>query len=104
MKPTEFRSVAQILDIFGLEYRREYKFHPNRHWRFDYALVDKRIAIEYEGIYGRGQSRHTNVKGYRNDCEKYNEAQILGWKVIRITNDMLKDGTCAKLVEKVKFS
>jgi len=102
MKATEFRSVAQILDIFGLEYQREYKFHPQRHWRFDYALIEKGIAIEYEGIYGKDKSRHTNVRGYAEDCRKYNEAQLLGWAVIRITNDMLKDGTCTKLIERIK--
>lgn len=62
----------------------EYKFHPKRKWRADYALVDKMLLIEYEGIFG-GKSRHTNNIGYVNDAEKYNAAQILGFTVLRYT-------------------
>ena len=62
----------------------EHKFHPKRKWRFDYANKELMVAIEYEGIYG-GASRHTNVVGYVKDIEKYNAAQILGWKVLRYT-------------------
>jgi len=42
------------------------------------------VAVEYEGIFG-GKSRHTNLVGFTNDCEKYNNAQILGWVVLRYT-------------------
>jgi len=42
------------------------------------------VAVEYEGVFG-GKSRHTNLTGYTNDCEKYNNAQILGWTVLRYT-------------------
>lgn len=48
------------------------------------------IAVEIEGgswINGR----HTRGKGYRNDCEKYLEAAILGWTVLRFTSDMLRE-------------
>jgi hypothetical protein len=31
------------------------------------------------------KSRHTSVTGFTNDCEKYNAAQLLGWKVLRYT-------------------
>ena len=38
------------------------------------------LAVEYEGSsYGR----HQRWGGYRGDIEKYNEAAILGWKVLR---------------------
>lgn len=62
----------------------EIKFHPKRKWRFDWANEELMVAIEYEGVFG-GKSRHTNLTGYTNDCEKYNNAQILGWKVLRYT-------------------
>jgi len=47
------------------------------------AIPALKVAVEYEGIYGK--SRHTTMSGYTGDCEKYNEAQILGWRVLRFT-------------------
>lgn len=68
----------------------EYKFHPTRKWRFDYAVRTKMIAFEYEGIFSK-KSRHTSLKGFSGDCEKYNEAQLLGWKVFRFTAKSIYD-------------
>jgi very-short-patch-repair endonuclease len=62
----------------------EHRFHPTRRWRFDIAIVDLKIAIEYEGIAG-GRSRHTSLTGYTGDADKYNEAQLHGWMVLRFT-------------------
>ncbi len=62
----------------------EYQFHPKRKWRFDSAWPEKMVAVEFEGgIWTNG--RHTRGKGYENDCEKYNNALLLGWRVFRLT-------------------
>ena len=66
------------------EYVEELKFHPVRRWRFDWAIPDLKIAIEYEGLISK-KSRHTTIKGYSNDTIKYNEAGKLGWTVLRYT-------------------
>lgn len=64
-------------------YNREYKFHPTRRWRFDFAWPGRFIALEVEGgIYSRG--RHLTPKGFIGDCEKYNQAALMGWRVFRI--------------------
>ncbi|PUZ26387.1 hypothetical protein DCC81_12015 [Chitinophaga parva] len=68
----------------GIPVTREHRFHPERKWRFDFALVDHKIAIEYEGIMA-GKSRHTTISGYTGDTEKYNAAAELGWTVLRFT-------------------
>lgn len=69
---------------------REYRFHPDRRWRFDFAFLQVRLAIECEGgTWTRG--RHTRGAGFRGDCEKYNEAAILGWRVLRFTAGMIDD-------------
>lgn len=74
-----------MLKLLNVPYVKEHKFHPKRRWLFDYAIIDKKIAIEYEGVFGGGKSRHTTVTGYTGDTEKYNEATLLGWKVLRYT-------------------
>lgn len=63
---------------------REYKFHPKRKWRFDFAIHDLKIAIEKEGGIWIG-GRHNRAAGFIADMEKYNSAGSLGWIVLRAT-------------------
>ena len=56
----------------------EYRFHPFRKWRFDAAWPAIKLAVEIEG-----RGRHQTFAGYKADCEKYNEAVRLGWRVLR---------------------
>jgi hypothetical protein len=74
-----------FLKILGIkEPITEFRFHPTRRWRFDYAWPSLKIALEWEGVMCK-KSRHTTVVGYTSDCTKYNEATVLGWQVYRIT-------------------
>jgi very-short-patch-repair endonuclease len=77
--------IEPMLELCGFPpYEKEYRFHPTRKFRFDYAFPDKKLAIEIEGgIWIRG--RHTRPIGYAKDCEKYNIAALMGWRVIRVT-------------------
>jgi hypothetical protein len=68
----------------ALELVTEHKFHEKRKWLFDWAFPAVKIAIEYEGLMSK-KSRHTTIKGYTGDTEKYNSAQAKGWRVIRLT-------------------
>lgn len=74
-----------VLKLMGVNYESEYPFHPTRKWRFDWAIPDKKIGIEYEGVFSE-KSRHTTKGGYTADVEKYREAAKLGWTVLRYTN------------------
>ena len=76
--------IEMVLKYEGYKYVKELKFHPTRKWRFDFAIESLKIAIEYEGIMSE-KSRHTTISGMSRDCEKYNTAQLLGWKVLRFT-------------------
>ena len=62
----------------------EYRFTKSRRFKMDFAFVDKKICVEYEGIFSE-KSRHTSIKGFIRDCEKYNLAAIEGWRVLRYT-------------------
>lgn len=77
----------------------EYRFHPTRMWRFDFAWPLRMIALEVEGGTARG-GRHNRMDGFEKDCEKYNEATILGWKVIRVTSAMVKDGRALEILRR----
>lgn len=81
-------------------YDREYQFHPTRRWRFDFAWPLKMVAVEIEGgVWSNG--RHTRGKGFIEDCIKYNEATVLGWRVLRVTSDMVRNGTAMKYIEQL---
>lgn len=82
-----------------IEFEREYKFHPERRWRFDFALPALCLAIEAEGGSWSG-GRHSRPVGYQKDCEKYSEAAVLGWRVIRVTGEMIKSGQAINLIER----
>jgi very-short-patch-repair endonuclease len=50
------------------------------------------IAVEIEGgVFTSGG--HSRGKGYEKDCEKYNAAVKLGWRVLRYSTDMVLAGT-----------
>ena len=77
----------------------EYRFAAPRRWRFDLAWPALRLALEVEG--GTWVSgRHTRGAGFEKDCEKYNEAALLGWTVLRVTPGMIEDGRAVELVER----
>lgn len=63
---------------------REFYFHPERRWRFDFAFPSSRVAVEMEGGTWTG-GRHARGSGVAGDCEKYNAATMLGWSVLRYT-------------------
>lgn len=63
---------------------QEYRFHPRRRWRFDFAWAQRKVALEIEGgVWTQG--RHTRGQGYLRDLEKYNAAAVIGWRVLRLT-------------------
>lgn len=77
----------------GITPEREFKFCERRKWAFDFAFPERMIAVEIEGGTAFGKSRHSRGKGFVNDCEKYNAATSLGWKVYRYTTEMVTAGT-----------
>lgn len=59
----------------------EHRFYPARKWRFDYAWVAARIAIEVQGGIWTG-GRHTRGAALVKEWEKLNTAAARGWRVL----------------------
>lgn len=76
---------------------REYRFHPERRWRFDFAYPEHRIGIECEGGIHSG-GRHVRGKGYEGDLDKYNAAVLLGWDVVRFSAGMIRSGKAVETI------
>jgi very-short-patch-repair endonuclease len=76
----------------------EYKFHPTRKWRLDYAFPEQKLAIEIEGgVWTRG--RHNRGSGFLRDMEKYNCLTQLGWHLLRFTPQQVRDGTAGQQIK-----
>ncbi len=72
----------------GPELEPEIVFHISRKWRFDFAHIESKVAIELEGgVYTNGA--HVRGKHFESDCEKYNAAAAMGWKVFRLTRGLI---------------
>lgn len=92
--------IISVLQELHLNVTAEYMFHPERLWRFDYAIISCKIAIEVEGgVWTQG--RHTRGKGYIADMEKYNEAVALGWRLIRVTPQQLNKRYTLNQIKKI---
>lgn len=80
-------------------FKREVSFVDDRDWRFDFALEQRRVAIEIEGgIWTSG--RHVRGRGYQEDLDKYNRATAIGWRIFRFSvEDVLTGKARATLAE-----
>ena len=83
--PSRLESRFELLwrALGGPELEKEFRFHPVRKWRADFAHLPSRTLIEIEGgIYVNG--RHNRGAGFAADLEKYLEAALAGWRVVRL--------------------
>lgn len=92
-------------------FRKEFVFHPERAWRFDYAFPCsgitamrtsfQPIAIEIDGgTWRKGGGAHRGT-GFLRDLEKMREAVILGWRVLRFTPQERDDGTLLETLKRI---
>lgn len=92
-----------LLDSFGVKKPvREYRFHETRKFRFDFAWIEEKLAVEIEGgIWINGG--HNRGVGYSKDMEKYNLATLRGWRILRFApKDIKNENTYAMIRECLK--
>lgn len=82
---------------------REWRFHPTRRWRFDFAWPGDKLAVEVEGgiwlsLKGK-KGRHNTGKGIEEDMVKYNAAALLGWRVLRVSPGHVRSGEALQWIE-----
>ena len=95
---TPHRALSKGEELFALHCKahkltpeREFRFQPDRKWRFDFFFPKSKLAVEIEGgTYQIG--RHQRAGGFVEDCVKYNSAAIMGICVLRYTTEMVESG------------
>ncbi len=68
----------------GWDLTAQHRFHPERKWSFDFAFPSQKLAVEVEGRY------HKTHAGHLSDCEKFNEATLQGWRILRFPSSQMR--------------
>lgn len=87
----------------------QWRFHPTRKWRLDFAWVPgqngyngtDKVAVEVQGGIWMHKGGHTTGTGISRDCEKLTEASILGWRVVLVTPEMIEDGRALDAIQRI---
>ncbi len=87
--------------VDGPALQAEYRFHPTRKWRADYAHLESRTLIELEGGVWVG-GRHNRAAGFVADVEKYLEAVLAGWRVVRLVDSQLTLETVGRVAAMIR--
>ena len=87
MSKYEDMFAAEWKRIGGFYPEREFKFHPERKWRFDFAWPEADMAVEIDG---GGWMRHGGRHARSSDYLKRNQATMRGWRVLYFTKDMIE--------------
>lgn len=98
--PSRLEKKLQLFwtSLGGPELTPEFRFNPERRWRADFAHLESRTLIEIEGgIFLAGGGRHNRASGFAADTEKYLEAALAGWRVLRLTDRQIT----APIVERI---
>jgi len=76
---------------------KQFKFCPTRKWHADFAYPSAMLLIEVDGG-GYVAGRHTRGKGFEDDCERTSTAAALGYRVVRVTRNLIEDGRAVALI------
>jgi very-short-patch-repair endonuclease len=68
----------------------QYRIAPGRRFKWDFAWVEKKVAIElHGGLWSYGA--HSRPVGVQRDMTKANIATLAGWRVLYFSTDDLED-------------
>lgn len=82
----------------GKGWKCQHQFMPDRKFAIDFAMIDRKLAIEIEGgTWVNGG--HNRGKVFESNCEKYNELSKRGWTLFRFTTGMVTSGKAILFVQ-----
>lgn len=98
--------LAGHLSVMELKPEQQFKFHPERKWRLDFAFPDVHVGVEIDGgIFaaenGGEAGKHARGAGRCADMEKRNAAGELGWVILNYGPPHIRSGEAALQIERV---
>ena len=95
----ELAMLRQIRAMGLAEPETQYRFATGRHWRADFAWPYHRLLVEVDGGVWVG-GRHVQPLGYIADRRRDCEAVCSDWSVLRVTREMIEDGTAVEFIRR----
>jgi len=81
----------------------EFRFHPERLWRFDFCFVEQRLAIEVNGgLFSSGA--HVRGAALIREYGKLNQAAVMGFRVMFFTPDQICLVETSELIRQALFT
>jgi very-short-patch-repair endonuclease len=98
--------LAGHLAVMGLKPEQQYRFHPDRRWRLDFAFPELRLGVELDGgIFaaenGGEVGKHSRGAGRCADMQKRNAAAELGWLILNYGPPHVRTGEAALQIERI---
>ena len=90
--------LAFQLDAMRVQYKREWRIHPERRFRADFWLPAHRLVVEVEGG-GWVNGRHSRGSGIESDAEKSAYIAMMPARLLRVTPKQIKDGRALTWIE-----
>ena len=79
---------------------RQFLYVPGRKFTADFSWPGHRLLVEVTGgVYTR--QAHGSISGILADIERLNRATKNGWRMLRFTPSMVRDGSALKFIEEV---
>ena len=89
-------------------FEEQYDFHPKRAFQADFAVwphVDAKrmealpLLVEIDGAKKGKPGAHQRVDGVDYDCRRAAQAMLLGYRMLRVSSRMVRDGTALATIE-----
>lgn len=93
--------LALHLTAEGVAFEQQYKYCPDRNFKADFAIVDRRLLIEVNGGIWNNDGAHGRVSGIIKDIERLNLATLNGYFMLRYTPDQVKSGEARTFIMQV---
>jgi hypothetical protein len=81
-----------------IDLHSEWRFAPPRRFRFDFAHLPSKIAIEIQGGIFMPNSGHNNGAALVKEYEKLCLASSLGWRIFFLSSVTVSDENIYKLI------
>jgi hypothetical protein len=98
--------LAGHLSVMGLTPEVQFRFHPERKWRLDFAFPEVLLGVELDGgIFaaenGGTVGKHARGAGRCKDMDKRNAAAELGWCVLNYGPPHVRSGEAALQIDRL---
>ncbi len=87
----------------GPKLKREQRFHPERRWRLDFLHEESMTAIEIDGAIFVPNRGHSSGKGITRDMEKSNELCFMGYRLFRLSKEMITADFLKRMISFITF-